>query len=207
MHHLAFAIVIPDGFSAVSIEGENALERLAVIAVVGVFRVGEGQVALHSGGDAGVLPYFQQVSHSANQRRRTEQEGIDEAEDCDVHADSERQGNDNGGVRGGLLHHHAQAEANVSPPLHGREEAALGALLLLQQCDVAKLKTRGFGGFEARHALAEIALGEVVEVSLNFLVEFVVFALLREKALDLCCPHSQKSHRLIPAFPGAARAR
>src|ERR1700739_3770665 len=40
-HHLAFAGTIPDCLGAISIKGKHALERSAVVAVVGVVRVGE----------------------------------------------------------------------------------------------------------------------------------------------------------------------
>src|ERR1700739_484061 len=137
-----------------------------------------------------MLPYFKETSHSTNNCGWAQQKRVDKAEDGDIHADSQRQGDDYGSIRPGLLHHHAHAEANVSPPLRRGEKAALGALGFLKKSHVAELAARGSGGVGAGDALATIALGEGMEVSVNLLVELVVLPFLGEEADYLCRPNS-----------------
>ena len=74
------------------------------------------------------------------------------------------------------------------------------ALSLLQQYFVAKRTPRRCFGVGARHALMKTALGELMEMSLNLLIEFVILPFLCEETPGSCSPHSQQSHRLTLPF-------
>ena len=81
--------MVPDGLRSVAIESNEALERFCVVAIVGVVRKCEREIALHPAGFRIMQPDLNQLIRVAYALRRAQQERIHKREHRGVHSNSQ----------------------------------------------------------------------------------------------------------------------
>src|SRR2546427_1679208 len=127
--------------------------------------------------------------------RRAEQNMINHAENCCGHPNAQResQHSDNGEAK--ILAKHPRTKTDVPPKGFDPRQSAPVSIGFFHRLYSSQLDHSLASRFLGRHAQAKIVISVQLEMALNLLVEFPVFALLVKQAAKSQNPFAKSFHR------------
>src|SRR5690242_17361661 len=136
-----------------------------------------------------------QINHhhaaSTRIRKRVDEHSVYNGENGGIGADAKRESENGDGCEAGVLSEHARAETQVLPERFEEWQAAELAIRFAKLRKTAEADVRLAAGFQRRHAMPDVLLGEQVEMRAEFAREFLVIAARRKQASNPRCDHSQ----------------